>query len=743
MSRPRAVAGVSHIIGAAPPREGKGIFPPTLYALAESGADEIYAIGGVQAFAAMAFGRVGMKPVDMITGPGNAYVAEAKRQLFGQVGIDLPAGPTEILVIADETSDPALVATDLLGQAEHGPDSPAWLISTSEKVAREVLAEIERQLVTLPTREIAGAAWARWGEVAVVDSDDEAIALSDQYAPEHLEVLTSKNDYYLKQLTQLRQPVRRRGKHGRLRRQGRRHQSYAADRTRRALHRRALGRKVPEDRDLSTADPGSEPRDCADHRPHVRGRRHARARDHGDRARRPLCAAPPERGRIMHKPLDTKWAVTPEAAISAVRDVASGHGKLEIVSKVHVSSLRDIATLYTPGVGVLVQRIVANAEEVETLSNRGNTIAVVTDGTAVLGFGRTGPLPAVPVMEGKAIMFKMLAGLDAVPLCLDVKDPDKLADHIVALEPSFAGFNIEDVAAPHCFSTMSALTERMSVPVFHDDQYGTATVIVAGLMNAIRVVGKKKEDIRIVVNGAGAAGTAAAKLLLAWGVGEIIICDKHGIIVSTERQPFPHMDELASRTNRAKKTGDLRDALRGADAFVGLSTGNLLSRPHIQSMAKDAIVFACANPEPEIMPSAALAAGAAISGSGRFDEPNQCNNVLAFPGIMRGAVDTAAKRITETICLAASRAIAGRVQENELKFDNVLPSPLDPDLCPAVAEAVARQAMAEGLARKHRAPGEIAAGVRERCSFGAAQQAFLTVIQEQYCRNNGSLIIRV
>ncbi len=194
------VAGVSHIVGAAPPREGKGIFPPTLYALAESGADEIYAIGGVQAFAAMAYGRVGMRPVDMITGPGNAYVAEAKRQLFGLVGIDLPAGPTEILVIADESSDPALVATDLLGQAEHGPDSPAWLISTSEKVAREVMAEIDRQLLTLPTREIAGAAWARWGEVAVVASDDEAIALSDRYAPEHLEVLTSKNDYYLKHL---------------------------------------------------------------------------------------------------------------------------------------------------------------------------------------------------------------------------------------------------------------------------------------------------------------------------------------------------------------------------------------------------------------------------------------------------------------------------------------------------------------------------------------------------------------
>lgn len=422
---------------------------------------------------------------------------------------------------------------------------------------------------------------------------------------------------------------------------------------------------------------------------------------------------------------DTPWVVAPEAAISAVRDVASGHGKLEVVPKVHVTSLRDIATLYTPGVGVLVQRIVANAEEVETLSNRGNTIAVVTDGTAVLGFGRTGPLPAVPVMEGKAIMFKMLAGLDAVPLCLDVKDSAKLADCIAALEPSFAGFNLEDVAAPHCFSTMAVLNERLSVPVFHDDQYGTATVIVAGMMNALRVLGKRKEDLRIVVNGAGAAGTAAARLLIAWGVGEIIICDKHGIISSAERQPFPHMDELAALTNRNRITGTLSDALKGADAFVGLSTGRLLTPALIQSMAHDPIVFACANPEPEIMPSAALAAGAAISGSGRFDEPNQCNNVLAFPGVMRGAVDTGAKMITETMCLAASHAIATHVGEKHLRFNNILPSPLDPELCPAVAEAVAQQAQVEGLARRTCAPGVVAAGVRERCRFGEAQQAFL------------------
>jgi malate dehydrogenase (oxaloacetate-decarboxylating) len=427
----------------------------------------------------------------------------------------------------------------------------------------------------------------------------------------------------------------------------------------------------------------------------------------------------------MTKTPAARWAVTPDAAVSAVRDVASGHGKLEVVSKVHVGSLRDIATLYTPGVGVLVQRIVKDAAEVETLSNRGNTIAVVTDGTAVLGFGRTGPLPAVPVMEGKAIMFKLLAGLDAVPLCLDVKDPAKLAEHIAALEPSFAGFNLEDVAAPHCFATMATLAERLSVPVFHDDQYGTATVIVAGMMNAARLLNKKREALRVVVNGAGAAGTAATKLLLAWGAGEVIVCDRHGILTASERQPFTHMDELASLTNRGRMTGNLDDALKGADAFVGLSAGRLLTAAHIRSMAKDAIVFACANPEPEIMPSDAITAGAAISGSGRFDEPNQCNNVLAFPGIMRGAVDIAAKKITETMCLAASRAIAARVAPNELRFDNILPSPLDPELCPSVAEAVAAQAKAEGLARKHRAPGEIAAGVRERCAFGVAQQAFL------------------
>lgn len=435
---------------------------------------------------------------------------------------------------------------------------------------------------------------------------------------------------------------------------------------------------------------------------------------------------------------DARWEVTPEAAVSAVRDVFSGHGKLEVVPKVHVGSLRDVATLYTPGVGTLVKKIAADPAQVDHLTNRANTIAVVTDGTAVLGFGRTGPLPAIPVMEGKAIMFKLLAGLDAVPICLDVRDPAKLVDHIAALEPSFAGFNLEDIAAPHCFATVEELTQRLSVPVFHDDQYGTATVIVAGLMNAIKVVGKRKEDIRIVVNGAGAAGTAAARLCLAWGAGDVVVCDKHGILCESEQQPSPHMMALAQITNRKRIKGTLADALKGADAFVGLSTGPLIYARHVQSMAKSAIVFACANPEPEIMPHLAIEAGAAIAGSGRFDALNQCNNVLAFPGIMRGAVDVCATSVTETVCLAASRVIAEHVKPNELGPENVLPTPLDTELCPAVAEAVAAQAAAEGLARKPYIPGAIRARVRALNGVSGRQQERLHQLMEEIRSGNAT-----
>lgn len=419
------------------------------------------------------------------------------------------------------------------------------------------------------------------------------------------------------------------------------------------------------------------------------------------------------------------WSVTPEAAIAAVTKVHSGSGKLEVVSKVLVESLQDVATLYTPGVATLVREVQRDPARVDELTNRGNTIAVVTDGTAVLGFGRTGPLPAVPVMEGKAIMFKLLAGLDAVPLCLDVNDPDRLVDHIAALEPSFAGFNLEDISTPHCFSTVSELERRLSVPVFHDDQYGTATVIVAGVMNALKHVGKKPGDVRVVINGAGAAGTAATNLILAFGVGDVVCCDRHGILTAGREQPSPHMTALAARTNRERLSGQLADAVRGADIFIGLSTGGILTESHVQSMARDPIVFACANPEPEIMPDLALHAGAAVAGSGRFDFPNQCNNVLAFPGIMRGAIETRTVRISEGICLAAARAIAGHVPDAALRFDNVLPTPLDPALCPVVAEAVAAEAIKEGLAQRSPAPGTVANIVRELSVITGKQQRFL------------------
>lgn len=424
----------------------------------------------------------------------------------------------------------------------------------------------------------------------------------------------------------------------------------------------------------------------------------------------------------------SRWSVTPEAAIAAVRDVWLGHGKLEIISKVPVRSLQDIATLYTPGVSTLVREIQRDPEQVNTLSNRGNTIAIVTDGSAVLGFGRTGPLPAVPVMEGKAIMFKLLAGLDAVPLCLDVTDAGFLTEHIAALEPSFAGFNLEDIAAPHCFSLVEQLEQRLSVPVFHDDQYGTATVIVAGLMNALSLVGKRAEDVRVVVNGAGAAGSAAASLLLAYGVGDVVVCDRHGILVDGEDQPSGHMAELAARTNSTLIRGDLAAAMRGADVFVGLSTAGLLTGEHIRSMARDPVVFACANPEPEIMPDAARAAGAAVAGSGRFDFPNQCNNVLAFPGIMRGAVDVRASRVTETMCLSAANAIAHQAEINSLEPDRVLPSPLDPGLCPAVAEAVAQAAIEEEIARLEPSPGTVAENVRALNGATAQQQEFFSTM---------------
>lgn len=393
-----------------------------------------------------------------------------------------------------------------------------------------------------------------------------------------------------------------------------------------------------------------------------------------------------------------------DRALAFGRDVYTGHGKIEILPKVGAASLDEMAVAYTPGVGHVVRRLLAHPEELSEQTTKDNMIALVTDGTAVLGFGNVGPYAGMPVMEGKAVMFKALAGIDCMPLSLNVRSPEQFCEVVCALEPTFGGINMEDVAAPHCFKILRELEERLSVPVIHDDQYGTATVAVAGLINALKLTGRSPSEVRVVVNGIGAAGTATVRMLEALGVGEITAVDRAGILHPAADYPHVHWQELASRTNRTGLRGDLATALKGSDVFIGLSVGGLVSDRMIKSMAKDPIVFALANPEPEISPDHARAAGAAISASGRFDFPNHCNNVLAFPGLMRGALDTKAKKVSIGMCLAASTALAGRAGQG---LDNILPSPLDAESHATVAEAVAMEAVREGLARSHVRPGDV------------------------------------
>jgi len=404
--------------------------------------------------------------------------------------------------------------------------------------------------------------------------------------------------------------------------------------------------------------------------------------------------------------------VSAEAALAFGRDVRYGHGKIEILPKIAVHGLDEMAVAYTPGVGHAVRLIEAEPERVWEQTAKANLIALVTDATAVMGYGKVPPAAAIPVMEGKATMFKLLAGIDCMPLCLNVADAAQLTATVKALEPSFGAINLEDVAAPQCFDVMRQLEAELSIPAMHDDQYGTATVIAAALMNACRVLGRRTADLTVAVNGIGAAGTATIDLLQGLGVGEVIAVDRAGILVSGEDYPAEHWQRLAETTNRDRRRGGLAEAMAGADAFIGLSVGGLVSPAMVAAMAKDPIVFALANPDPEILPDAAEAAGAAITASGRFDFPNHCNNVLAFPALMRGALDSQAKRVSREMCLAASRAIAGAVPEASLDRQEILPSPLDPDLYPAVAEAVAREAAAQGLARRDLPPGAVAENTR-------------------------------
>lgn len=411
-----------------------------------------------------------------------------------------------------------------------------------------------------------------------------------------------------------------------------------------------------------------------------------------------------------------------EKALAFGRDVYSGHGKIEILPKVHAATLQDMAVAYTPGVGVVVRHLLEHPEELWRQTAKDNMIALVTDGSAVLGFGNVGPRAGMPVMEGKAVMFKALAGIDCMPLSLQVSSPSQFCDVVAALEPTFGGINMEDVASPHCFEILRTLEQTLSVPVIHDDQFGTATVAMAALINALKLTGRELGSVRVVVNGIGAAGTAVVSLLEALGVADILAVDRVGVLRRGQTYPFRHWQEIAARTNQEGLAGDLAAAMKGADVFIGVSTAGLVSEAMVASMARDPIVFALANPEPEISPEAAGRAGAAITASGRFDFPNHCNNVLAFPGLMRGALDTRAKRISSGMCLAAAHALAGLAGAS--RYD-ILPSPLDPAVHAAVAEATAQQAMAEGLARRPVAPDDVRRNTLQRVAAVTARQESL------------------
>ncbi|MEJ8546984.1 NAD(P)-dependent malic enzyme [Brevibacillus borstelensis] len=375
-------------------------------------------------------------------------------------------------------------------------------------------------------------------------------------------------------------------------------------------------------------------------------------------------------------------------------------GKLEAVTKVPVRNARDLSLAYSPGVAEPCKEIFDDPAKVYEYTMKGNLVAVVSDGTAVLGLGNIGPEAAMPVMEGKAVLFKSFAGVDAFPICLNTTDVDKIVETVKMLEPTFGGVNLEDIAAPACFEVEERLKRETNIPVFHDDQHGTAIVTAAGLINALRVVNKKLEDIRVVANGAGAAGIAIIKLLLSMGVKEVIMCDTKGIVY--EGRTFgmnPIKEEMAKITNRQKLEGGLVEAMKGADVFIGVSVAGAVTPEMVKSMNRDAIIFAMANPTPEIMPEEAKAAGAAVVGTGRSDFPNQVNNVLAFPGIFRGALDTRATAINEEMKLAAVYAIADLISAEELSADRVIPAPFDPRVAPQVAAAVAKAAMETGVAR--------------------------------------------
>ncbi len=364
------------------------------------------------------------------------------------------------------------------------------------------------------------------------------------------------------------------------------------------------------------------------------------------------------------------------------------NGKLEITSKCQVSSKEDLAIAYTPGVAQPCRVIAKDKSAAYQYTMKANTIAVISDGSAVLGLGNIGPYAAMPVMEGKAVLFKEFGGVNAIPICLDTQDTEEIIRTIVNIAPAFGGINLEDISAPRCFEIEKRLKELLDIPVFHDDQHGTAIVVLAGAINALKVTGKRKEECRVVINGAGSAGIAIAKLLLSYGFNHIILCDKEGIVSSG----YPNLNwmqkQMLSVTNPEDMKGTLANALNRADLFVGVSVPEAVTKEMVGTMNRDAIIFAMANPTPEIMPELAKEAGARVVATGRSDYPNQVNNVVAFPGIFKGALEGRATQITEEMKLAAAEAIAGLVAEDELNEDNIMPQPFDPRVRDAVSDAV-------------------------------------------------------
>lgn len=364
------------------------------------------------------------------------------------------------------------------------------------------------------------------------------------------------------------------------------------------------------------------------------------------------------------------------------------NGKLETTAKAHVNSREDLAIAYTPGVAEPCKVIAKDPEAAYKYTIKSNTVAVVSDGSAVLGLGNIGALAAMPVMEGKAVLFKEFGGVNAVPICLDTQDTEEIIRTVVNIAPAFGGINLEDISAPRCFEIETRLKELLDIPVFHDDQHGTAIVVLAGIINALKVTKKEKETCRVVVNGAGSAGVAITKLLLNYGFKDITMCDINGIISKDSENLNWMQKEMAKVTNLKNASGTLADALKGADIFVGVSAPGIVTKDMVASMNKDAILFAMANPVPEIMPDLAKAAGAKVVGTGRSDFPNQVNNVVAFPGIFKGALEGRASQITEEMKLAAAKAIAGLVPDEELSEDNILPQAFDPCVAETVSRAI-------------------------------------------------------